>query len=521
LRGSRSACARSKPSSPTTATTCASSSRTSKASRDQRTGARTGATPLNLVLVSILAYIALQLVVAFWFSRRNRNEEDYLLAGRSLGPWMGTFTIFATWFGAESCIGAAGEAYQSGVSGVVADPFGYTLGLVLSGLFFAGTLWKRGIVTFADLFRQRYGVGVERLAAIIMVPSSVMWAAAQIRAFGQVLASASELGLLVAITLAAVVVIAYTAVGGMWADAVTDLMQGIVLIAGVVALLAVFVDLGGLQVLATLPTERLDPLHGRDPLDFFDTLAVPIFSTVAAQELVSRILAVRGAQLAARVTVGAGIMYLAVGLVPVLLGLGAGAYIGSEREPEQVLALFAQAKLSTPLYILFLGALVSAILSTLSGALLVAGSLAAHNVVAPLRPGMSEAAKLRANRIAVIVFGVVAYGIALATDSVYELVQESSSLGSAGILVMLIFALWIGGVGAAPSAYAALVCGTAGYLAAEHGWHSGHAYLDSVALALGAYLGVAWLTRNAARRSDPAAMPAAPGTGRTPRPPPR
>ena len=191
---------------------------------------------MDWVLACVLLYIVAQLGIAFWFSHRNRNEEDYLLAGRSLGPWMATFTVFATWFGAETCVGAAGEAYAHGISGVIADPFGYSAGIVLSGLLFAGLLWKRGIVTLADLFRQRYGIGVERLAAVIMVPGSVMWAAAQIRAFGQVLASASDLGLLAAITLAAAVVIAYTAIGGMWADAVTDLVQGIVLIAGVLAL---------------------------------------------------------------------------------------------------------------------------------------------------------------------------------------------------------------------------------------------------------------------------------------------
>ncbi|MBI3171808.1 MAG: hypothetical protein HYZ32_04350, partial [Hydrocarboniphaga effusa] len=61
---------------------------------------------MNIILTSVFAYIALQLAIAFWFSRKNRNEEDYLLAGRSLGPWMATFTVFATWFGAETCIGA-------------------------------------------------------------------------------------------------------------------------------------------------------------------------------------------------------------------------------------------------------------------------------------------------------------------------------------------------------------------------------------------------------------------------------
>jgi solute:Na+ symporter, SSS family len=455
---------------------------------------------MDWVLGCVLVYIVAQLGIAFWFSHRNRNEVDYLLAGRSLGPWLATFTVFATWFGAESCVGAAGEAYAHGISGVVADPFGYSAGIVLSGLLFAGALWKRGIVTLADLFRERYGIGVERLAAVIMIPGSIMWAAAQVRAFGQVLASASDLGLLAAITLAAAVVIAYTAIGGMWADAVTDLVQGIVLIAGVVALGAVFVSLGGLQAIAALPPASFAPMQGRNVLGALDTLAVPIFSTIAAQELVSRILAVRGAQLARRATVAAGALYLAIGIVPVAIGLGAAAYIGAGRNHEQVLALFAERQLPLPLYILFLGALVSAILSTLSGALLVAGSLAAHNVLLPLAPRLPERAKLRANRWAVIVFGLIAYVIALSSDSMYALVQESSGLGSAGILVMMLFALWGGRIGGRASAYAALVAGTGVFVLIDSVPGLEGAYLYALGAALAGYLVCAPLASSMMRR---------------------
>ena len=109
---------------------------------------------MNLVLGCILAYVASQLLIAFWFSRRrNKTEEDYVVAGRSLGPSMTLFAVFATWFGAETCIGAAGQAYARGLSGVLSDPFGYTLGIILMGALFAAALWKRGLLTLADLFR--------------------------------------------------------------------------------------------------------------------------------------------------------------------------------------------------------------------------------------------------------------------------------------------------------------------------------------------------------------------------------
>ena len=55
-------------------------------------------------------------------------------------------------------------------------------------LVVAAPLWKRGLITLVDLFRVRYSPGVERLAALLLVPGSVLWAGAQVKAFGQVLA---------------------------------------------------------------------------------------------------------------------------------------------------------------------------------------------------------------------------------------------------------------------------------------------------------------------------------------------
>lgn len=443
---------------------------------------------MTLILGFILAYIALQLAFAAWAARRVRNEVDYLLAGRRLGPWLGVFTVFATWFGAETCIGAAGQAHVSGLSGVNADPFGYALGIVVMGLVFAVPLWRRGIVTLADLFRQRFGPGVERCAAVIMIPTSLLWAAAQIRAFGQVLAASSDLGVGVAVTLAAVVVIVYTATGGMWADAMSDLVQGLVLIAGVILVGVLVWQSGGAEQLAALPPERLSFVDGQASwLVTLETFAVPICGSIVAQELVARMLSIRSPQLARRATAGAGLLYLLVGLIPVGVGLVGVHYVGELDEPDQVLMQVAQTQLPTVLYAMFVGALVSAILSTVDSALLVSGSLAAHNLALPLRPRLDEAARLRVNRIAVILFGLTAYVLALASDSVYDLVVTASSLGSAGILVTLLAALWAPRFGAAPAAYAALLAGLLTYVGAAWVGAADYPYLMSLVAAFAAY----------------------------------
>ena len=171
---------------------------------------------MNALTLAILAYVGLQLLVGMWVSRRVMTEDDYIVGGRRLGYLLATFTIFATWFGAETCIGAAGAIYTDGLTGASADPFGYTLCILFMGLFFAVRIWKLRLTTIADLFRRRYSPGVERFVVILMVPTSLLWGAAQIRAFGQVLSASSDLAVTFTITIAAGVVIVYTMSAGFW-----------------------------------------------------------------------------------------------------------------------------------------------------------------------------------------------------------------------------------------------------------------------------------------------------------------
>ena len=210
--------------------------------------------------------------------------------------------MFATWFGAETIIGASGAIYTDGLAGGNADPFGYGLCLILAGLIFAVPLWKRGLTTYADLFRQRYSTGVERVMVLLYVPSSVIWGAAQIRAFGQVLGVASGLELDASILAGAVIVIIYTLLGGLMADAITDVIQGLALVIGlVVILVAVMVEAGGVSGgLALVEPDRFQPFGsgGRSPLAVMEEWAVPVLGSLLAAEILQRIIGARSASTA-------------------------------------------------------------------------------------------------------------------------------------------------------------------------------------------------------------------------------
>ena len=450
---------------------------------------------MSIEFWGVMGYVGLTLIVGFWASRGVQTEDDYLLAGRRIGPMLAIFTTFATWFGAETCIGSAGSIYTDGLGGSTADPFGYALCLVLMGAVFAVPLWRLQITTLADLFRIRFGVSVERLVTLLVVPTSLMWGAAQIRAFGQVLTTTSDIGLFWATTIAAGVVIAYTVSGGLMADVVTDLVQGIALILGLLVLGSVVVyqfDGSVLDHLQALPADKL-ALFGTAETPLFERIemwAIPIFGSVLSQELVARVMAVRDPYIARRSTLIASGMYLLVGLIPVAIGLLGPTLMPDLEHAEQLLPAVARQMLPPILYIMFAGALVSAILSTVDSALLVAASLTEHNLVVSLKPDLSDTARVRIARMLVVVFGVMAYAMALYAEGVYALVEEASAFGSSGVFVVATLGLFtkFGGIRAA---LASLCTGIMVYILGAYLTQVHAPYLLSLGAALAAYLLVA------------------------------
>jgi Na+/proline symporter len=215
-----------------------------------------------------------------------------------------------------------------------------------------------------------------------------------------------------------------------------------------------------------------------------------VVGSLVAAELVARMIAARSPEVARTSTMIAGGAYLFIGLVPVVLGLMGMVLLPGLADSEQILPLLAERYLPTTLYVLFAGALVSAILSTVDSALLVASSLVSHNVVVQLRPGMSEGAKVRVARAGVAVFGLIAYVMAFRAERVYALVEESSAFGSAGIVTVVLFGLYsrVGGVG---SALAALLAGVAAWVWGAYVAEWPYPYLASLLVAIVAYVGAA------------------------------
>jgi len=138
-----------------------------------------------------------------------------------------TATVFATWFGAETVLGISAKFVKDGLRGIVEDPFGASMCLILVGMFFAAKLYRKNLITIGDYYRERYGRTVEVLTSIAIILSYLGWVAAQILALGLVFSFVTQGAIShhEGMVIGAGIVLIYTLFGGMWSVALTDAFQ--------------------------------------------------------------------------------------------------------------------------------------------------------------------------------------------------------------------------------------------------------------------------------------------------------
>ena len=134
----------------------------------------------------VVLYLLVSIGIGLLAATRVHSAKDFAVAGRHLPLPVVTATVFATWFGAEAVFGVSATFVKEGLRGVVADPFGSSLCLILGGIFFATKLYKMNVLTLGDFFRLRYNRTVEVLTTLCIVVSYLGWVAAQIKALGLV-----------------------------------------------------------------------------------------------------------------------------------------------------------------------------------------------------------------------------------------------------------------------------------------------------------------------------------------------
>jgi len=400
------------------------------------------------IFIGVGIYLVLMIVIGIYASKKSHTTDDFIVSGRRMPMWLCSTTLIATWFGAGPMMGAAGASYTDGLLGVIADPFGGALVMFLSGFFFVRLFRRLRLLTFIEFFDHRFGKTAATIAALGAISSNIGWTGAMLVAFGFVFQSLTGVPLEIGIIGGAVVVFIYTSAGGMWAVAVTDFVQMVIIAIGLVLLLTVvLMDVGGWNVIAAqLPehTFRMIPLEHTPErwLNYFRAWVIFGLADITAQSLIQRAMSARTEQVAQNSFYLAGIGYLTMGLIPVLLGIIASVTIPGLADPERVIPTLALQHLHPLAIAIFVGALLSAIMSTTDSALLAAASVFSTNILPLFKSANSDRSRLLATRIAIPVFGTIAVVVALKLQVVYNLILDSNSVILVCITVPFIAGVW-------------------------------------------------------------------------------
>jgi SSS family transporter len=408
-----------------------------------------------MLITFVLLYLAVTVGIGLWAATRVHNARDYVVAGRSLPLAMTTATVFATWFGAETVLSVSATFAKDGLGGIVADPFGASFCLVFVALFFARAFYRMDLLTIGDFYRKRYSKPVELITSVAITASYLGWTSAQLTALGLVFSvlSGGAIGLSTGIVIGGAIVLGYTIWGGMWSVAMTDMFQSIVILVGLCAIAWLVSDMAGgtaKVIAAAAEAGRFEfwPKGGaRDWLWFVAAWMTLAIGSIPQQDVFQRVTSAKNEKTAVRATLAGAAIYFCFAFVPIFIAYSAlvidpsmSQLFAAEdgREIQRILPDLILER--TPLWaqVLFFGALLSAILSTASGALIAPTALATENIVRPFMRNMSDRQFLLLLRVVLVVFTLAALLFALNSRStMYEMVQNAYKVTLVSCIVPL------------------------------------------------------------------------------------
>lgn len=409
----------------------------------------------NWILLFLGLYMILIIALGVFYSRRVHEADDLTIAGRQLSFVFMVPSVVATWICAGAMMGAAGYAFLFGMQGVIFDPWAPALGMVLIGLFFAYRMRKARYTTITDFFNHRYGYFSGFLYSIIQILAAMAWLGGQLVALGIIVYLTTGFNLQIAVIIAAVVIIIVTTFGGLWALSRIDTIGFVLILIGLALLLpSVLSEVGGIGELihsannwAELPTWSMKMESGEEGylwytgllgiLLYISAWASLSLGDMPSQILMQRALAAKTEKTAVAGFLTSGVLYLIIGIIPVLIGISiftTGMLEGIPiTEAENVLPWAAYSFLPPWAGVLFIVTLAAAIISTSGDSALILSTLIGHNIYRYIKPKTTETEVLKIIRISIPIVTILAMSIALYFETVYKLIVLSGGIQLATI----------------------------------------------------------------------------------------
>lgn len=396
--------------------------------------------------IVVVVYLIVMYAVSIFASSKIHNVEDYAVAGRRLPLSLAWMTLLATWFGAGTILAVPDEIRKEGLSAAALDPLGAGFCLLLTGLLIAGPMWREKLLTVPDLFRKRFGRAAELMAAFVMVPSYFGWIAAQFVALAGMANLFFGIDPFVGLALVGAIGTGYTLIGGMWSVTLTDGIQVILLLLGLIVLgVTVAMELGGMSTAVARLTTEISADHltlvpsetATEFLRWLGLFAAGALGNMPGQDLMQRVFASKSERVARTSCYIAGGAYMFFGAIPVFIGLAANLLVPESVEGD-LLPAIAGLFLHPAVAVVFVVALLSAVLSTIDSAILSPATVMAQNIL----PSHKHIDSLLLNRLCVVIVAGCSLALAYKGESAWSMLEGAYSLTLVGLFVPMILGLF-------------------------------------------------------------------------------
>lgn len=418
---------------------------------------------MDLNIAIVVLYLVAMLAFGWWGKSRTKNNSDYLVAGRRLGPFLYTGTMAAVVLGGASTVGGVGLGYKFGISGmwlVVA----IGVGVLLLSLLFAPTLQKLKIYTVSQMLSLRYGAEATKMSGIVMLAYTIMISATSTGAYATIFMVLFGLDRWLAIAIGGVIVLIYSTIGGMWSITLADQVQFVIKTVGIFLLMLPFTwnaagGLAGIKERVDASFFQWDGIGVQTIITYF---VVYTLGLLIGQDIWQRVFTARDPQVARWGGATAGIYCILYGVAGAMIGMAAFVALPdidvAGLGKDVVYAEVATYLLPMGIGGIVMAAAVAAMMSTASGALIAAATVARKDVVPFVASWFgktidaSDTANpehdVRANRWYVLILGVMVIVISIVVNDVVFALTIAYDILVGGLLVAIIGGLvWKRGTG--------------------------------------------------------------------------
>ncbi len=413
-------------------------------------------------LVIIFIYMALTIVLGLVVSKRKaakqakQSNEDFLMAGKSLGPLVLAGTLFAANTGGASTTGIATNVYSYGLSAcwyVIAAGIGFVL-----VSFIAPYFRKAQASTVPQIIGKRYGKASHIFTAFTSIAALFMATGAQIIATASIINVVTGLDFRTAAIVITIVVIIYTMIGGFQSVAAANLMHVIVITVGMAAAMLVMIgnpQVGGFAGLFEKARTMTDDAGVSLNLLSMTKIGIPtVIGYIAmyfmtfptGQEIVQTYCSAKDGKSAKLGSLIAGILSAVYAIVPALIGLMAYVCIDGYASASQKNALADATMNFAPAVVagIVLAAVVAATMSSASGNMIGTATMFTNDVFRPYMNGgkQDDTKEIWISRVVMVIVGGVGLIVALTASNIISVMMGAFALRSAGPFAAFICGLF-------------------------------------------------------------------------------